>query len=318
MTDTLFEPHDSARLPHALASLPPGARVRLGAGRFVLAEPIVMANGIELTGEPGKTILDGQQAHGIIVVNGGDSYDVRGITFEHGVANWGGAISCGVRAKLTFDQCRFVDNRGSEDGGAVFLRSAVQTKIVRCTFESNAARRGGGALDVGNGADVLVDRCVFSGNEAKVGGAVFLSGTGALELRNCTLLNNRVEVAPGGAGLFVRGNRSDGPSAYVANCVFAGPDVIAGEPTTKYTVYFTHSIVPAGLFGQQGFQDAGANTSGAPELVQVAPGLWGLAPGSKGTRTAKTERIDAEATDMLGQSLVRDGIADPGALAYSD
>ena len=310
-----FEPHDAAKLVHALTTHPPGARVRLAPGRFVLPHPIMVASGVELVGEPGKTILDGDRGHPILVVNGGDSVSIRGITFEHGMGSWGGAISSGVKIRLFIDQCRFVDNRATEDGGAVFLRAAVETKIVRTTFEDNGALRGGGALDVGTGADVLVDRCVFRRNEAKVGAAVYLNGTGATELRNCTFVENTALLDPGGAGLFVRGAASNGPSAYVSNCVFAGRDVIAADPATKFDVYFAHCIVPPDLFVQAGFQSVKPNTHGAPELVRIAPGAWGLAPNSTGTRTADAARIEAGATDLLGRPIVQDGVADPGAFA---
>lgn len=230
---------------------------------------------------------------------------------------WGGAISSDAATRLFVDQCRFAGNRALEDGGAVFLRAAVDTQIVRCTFEGNAARRGGGGVEVGYGADLLVDRCIFHANEAKVGGAVFLNGTGALELRNCTFLDNRAGVDPGGGALFVQGAASSGPSVYVANSVFAGRDLIAGDPATKFDVYFAHSIVPPDLFAQRGFKSVKPNTLGVPELVPIAPGAWGLAPGSRGAGTADTARIEPGATDLLGTPLVRDGVADPGAFAFA-
>jgi hypothetical protein len=318
MTETFFGPHDVAQLVSRLSGLPAGARVRLGPGRFLLPEPIVLTNGIELVGEPGKTILDGQEMHTILAIDGEQQlFTLRGLTFANGVGTWGGAISSGAPNRLFLDQCRFTKNRASEDGGAVFLRAATGTRIVRCTFEMNAARRAGGALDVGHRADVLVDRCVFRANEAQVGGGVCLSGTGALELRNCTFLENRAIVEPGGGSFFVTGAASSGPSAYVSNTIFAGRDAIASDPSTQYKVFFTHSIVPPDLFQQRGFQDLHTNTLGTPDLVQLGEGAWGLAPGSNGARTADTGRIEEGATDLLGRPLVRDGVADPGALAYA-
>lgn len=315
MTEMRFEPQDVAKLVQALPTFPAGTRILLAPGRFLLPQAIMVSRSVELVGEPGKTVLDGQREHTILVVNGGDSVSIQGITFEYGLGTWGGAISSGVKVRLMIDRCRFVNNRATEDGGAVFLRAAIETKIVRSTFEENGALRGGGGLDVGNGVDVLVDRCVFRANEARVGAGVFLNGTGALELRNCTFVDNTAALDPGGAGLFVRGAASNGPSAYVSNCVFAGRDVIAADPATKFDVYFAHCIVPPDLFAQTGFQSVKPNTLGAPDLVQIAPGAWGLAPGSTGTRTADAARIEAGATDLLGKPLVQDGVADPGAFA---
>jgi predicted outer membrane repeat protein len=316
MAETSFEAHEAVELVRALTRLPDGSRVRLGPGRFAIDQPLVVSSGVELVGEPGQTVVVGNGEHMLALISeGGVTVAIRGITFENGSGTWGGAISAGVSVKLLVDQCRFTNNRAAEDGGAVFVRSAKDTRIVRCTFERNVARRGGGALDIGAGADVLVDRCVFHGNEAAVGGGVFLNGTGALELRNCTFVGNRATIHPGGAGLFVRGAASAGPSAYVSNCVFAGPDVIAADPAMKFHVYVAHCIVPAELFEQRGFTSVKPNTLGAPELVEIAPGAWGLAPGSKGVRTADAGRIEAGATDLLGKPLVRDGVADPGAFA---
>jgi len=219
--------------------------------------------------------------------------------------------------KLVIEDCRFKGNVAREDGGAIFLRAAQESRIVRYVFEGNRARRAGGALDVGIGADVTVDRCVFHGNEASVGGGVYLNGTGALELRNCTFVDNRASVSPGGAALFVTGAASSGPSAYVANSVFAGPDAIAGDPAMRFDVFVAHCIVPPELFAQRGFKSVKPNTLGAPQLVELAPGAWGLAPGSPGTSTADTSRIEPDASDLLGRPLVRAGVADPGAFATS-
>lgn len=316
MRESRFGPHETEQLVEALTTLPSGSIVRLAPGRFALTKTLSIANGVTIVGERGQTVLAGNGEVTLVMVGTkGERITLQGLTFDGGEGLWGGAITCGVAATLSIEDCRFVNNSAREDGGAIFLRRAQESRIVRCSFEGNRARRAGGALDVGNGSDVLVDRCVFSNNEAKVGGGVYLNSTAALELRSCTFVNNRATVSPGGAALFVTGAVSSGPSAYVSSSIFAGPDAIAGDPAMKLDVFVAHSILPPGLFEQRGFKSVKPNTLEEAKLVELGPGAWGLAPGAPGTGTADASRIEADARDAFGRPLVCNGVADPGAFA---
>jgi len=316
MTELHFEPNDVEPMMRALVGVPSGARVVLAAGRFKLPFPIVLSTGVELVGDPGRTILDGGGKHTIFMLNGIDQvFSLDGLILEGGRGQWGGAIFSGSRNRLRIDRCRFTRNRAHGDGGALFVRNAVESRITRTIFEKNAAKRGGGAFDIGHGADVLVDRCIFRANKATIGGAALLSGSGALELRNCTLVDNRASWKRGGGALFVDGARSSGPSAYVANSIFSGHEAIASDPSKQYQVFFVHSIVPADLFEQPRLENVKGNTVGTPRLERVGEFGWRLAPGAPGAGTANVDRIERAATDIFGQELVRDGVADPGALA---
>jgi hypothetical protein len=307
-------PDAAEALRTAIASSRADARIELGAGRFVLPSPIALERGITLVGKWGLTILDGQAQHGLLLLGGkGQTYRFENITLEKGASEWGGAVQSPNANEIVFDGCRFAENQSTKNGAAAYLE---QTKgsFSRCVFAHNKAG-GGGALALGRKCDVTIDRCVFTRNEADVGGALFLSDSAALVGKSITVVENKATRPKGGHALFVLGTTGYGPTAHFSNCIFADEGAFGADPTKKAKVYFTSSILPWSVLGQASFEQVGENTVGTPALIGVGPDLFALSPGARGAGTADATRIERGAVDLLGRPLVREGHADPGAIA---
>ena len=97
----------------------------------------------------------------------GGSVSMTGCLFQDNSAERGAArIGGGI-----FEQCQFVGNAATADGGAVHNDSAT-SQFVECAFENNSAGGLGGAIWNWFGGDVTIDNCSFAGNTAAVGGDI--------------------------------------------------------------------------------------------------------------------------------------------------
>ena len=118
------------------------------------------------------------------------------------------AIHGGEKNKMTFINCRFVENRGTVQNSALLVLGPNSTAFVRgCEFFDNAASNHGGGIQVGfspaslySGAVVEVIDTVFARNSAPLGGAaVFVLGGSQLTVRNCSMYDNVAIMNSGGA-----------------------------------------------------------------------------------------------------------------------
>jgi hypothetical protein len=315
MAEIKIDCPDVERVRSALAGAAVGATIALGSGRYVVRQPLVVERSVTLVGDPG-TVLDGEGQSPLFHFFGEEqSYALRGITMQGGLSDFGGAINAMNKNALRIEQCRFKGNHAVSFGGAVFLRQT--TGIIECcVFEANGADRGGGAIEMGNACRMRVDRTVFTHN-AKW--AVLLSDNAVLELYSSTFKDNaQFSKKPGGGALYLFGARSYGPTALVHNSIFGEPGSVATSTGKAFSFAARGSIVPEGLFKDPAYQDLGQNITGAPRLVEAAPGLWALAAGAPGRFTADVAKIPKDATDILGHPLVRGGRADPGAIARKE
>ncbi len=122
-----------------------------------------------------------------------------GCTITGGYANGpgeyaGGGLLC-LQASPTFGDCRFVDNRAADDGGAALITAHSHPWFESCTFENNLAGDDGGAIKNINSAPRFT-ACTFlanaSGfyNPAGDGGAVLNSGESTAEFHECQFMAN--------------------------------------------------------------------------------------------------------------------------------
>ncbi len=167
----------------------------------------------------------------------------------------GGAVSIdgGV-----VEDCVFLGNRASEDGGGLSAELEFAT-VRRCHFEGNAARNGGAVHDCDVEDSVLIrNMAAVTGSGGGVGGgaqggtlkrcliaenfcATDAGGAVSALIQNCTLVNNVGEAANAafrGAvvdSCIVWGNRSTVPGAAVTQVV--SPSIISslveGDPATQ-------------------------------------------------------------------------------------
>lgn len=175
---------------------------RTGEGAGTVLRGLVVRNGV-------ATPMAGQGFGGGAWLDG-TSPTFEGVTFEANAALFGGAVAIRGGAP-TFIDCRFIDNRASQQGGALFVEAGAVT-VQGGTLRSNRAAVGGntpgrgGALCVAAGGTANVTGATFDSNRAHLsgrGGAVAaLSGSVGTALVDSHFVYNTTSLFswPGMAG----------------------------------------------------------------------------------------------------------------------
>ncbi len=278
---------------------------------------LFVADSVSLVGEAGagETVLEPAQEGTLIKVYGGSGVTVKGLTLKGGRGEGGGAIEVFNDATLRVEDCVFEGNQADQfRGGGVYAFGETTVELCRCLFVNNRCERGG-ALAAGESAKLLVDRCLFCDNDATLGGALWVSDTAEATLRSSTFVSNRAAHPTGGEALFVTGERDIGPQVVMTNTLIAGKRAVVNNPERPGKVSLAHCLLPQDTLSAGGLTDDGDNLEVQAELVLLRAGLWCLRQGAAGAGMANLEQIPADALDLLGRPLVRDGAADPGALA---
>jgi Right handed beta helix region len=278
-THTVTSTADSGAgsLRSAIAAAVAGDEITFGGAAFTGPENTVT---IRLTSAP-LVITKAIAINGIANANGGNKVIVTGDADASGTATPGDFIAIAFGStipatltlhRLTFMQCsgsnggavtvdatpglglavsrcRFVGNRSTGAGGAVYAPSAAACSFVNCHFESNSAETGGavelsgstaasfttsdfignqtagsgnsvgGGLAARNIASLSLTGCRFSGNQAPAsGGAVYLSGT-SCSMEACLFDGNS---AGSGGGIYLLNIAVETLPVTLAHCTFSG------------------------------------------------------------------------------------------------
>lgn len=188
---------DFLDIASAIGAAAPGDWIEIWPGTY--PEPLVISKNLGLysTSGPGVTILDGQQSHRILWVTGSAVCSLAGLQFYHGSSNdgengQGGAIHVDSGSRLTVENCHFLDNFSSWDGGAVYTRqSGTQADFANCRFERNTASWNGGACGISLYSRGGFSDCTFLDNTTGMicGGVAGYYAT--LGISNCLFVRNR-------------------------------------------------------------------------------------------------------------------------------
>ncbi|MBI4951190.1 MAG: hypothetical protein HY908_04095 [Myxococcales bacterium] len=320
MTTLELRPEQTSELAAAIAATQPGAStlVVLAPGSYAL-ERSVVGGPLTLIGSAGaeRTVLRSRDGDDLFKIGGtGTAMLLRGLTLTGGVAQAGGALEVVNDAALVVEDCVLAGNQATVlRGGAVSVSHEAHLELVRCILRGNRAPRGG-AVSVADEAHALVDRCYFADNQAEVGGALVVHDSAIVLVKSSTFCANTAHKARGGGALFAMGSRSRGPEVRSVSSLYAGGlDAIGRLPDRPAELVFEHCLRPPGTLAALALGTAGDNLECVAELEQVAPGLFALRRGAPGSGTADVRALDPEARDLRKQPLVRDGRADPGALA---
>ncbi|MEO1791011.1 MAG: CHAT domain-containing protein [Cyanobacteria bacterium J06629_19] len=239
----------------AIGDVSGSRRLRLGAGDYGFTSIINIDTNVEIEGAGASntaltTLVGGTR---VFQVNAGVEADIRNVTITTaglGANEVGGGIT--NRGTLSIDSSHFVDNRATQNGGAIdsFFggatvisnsefrdnRSAVNgsggaihiggsagvNRISNTVFENNYSPNSGGAVNVGNARLIIDSNSRFTNNTARTGGALRASGGSLTELDTVTFGRNSSTELGGAA--FVGG----GGSATLSNSTFTNNESVSG------------------------------------------------------------------------------------------
>ena len=160
-------------------------------------------------------------ARGMIRVSNGGTLELSDSTFENNEGALGGAINFFKAGTSTIENTKFIGNKSTQHGGAVYItgitgeNSAIT--ISDSVFSGNTAAKQGGAMMVIGGTkvtnNVILDNVEFSNNVSNMpkagtanqsaGGALMVNGNEAagtqVTAKDVRFTGNKAETANGGA-----------------------------------------------------------------------------------------------------------------------
>jgi predicted outer membrane repeat protein len=298
-----------------LVATPEPKNIVLEPGEYVVG-PICPNSSITLTGkDPATTVLRSVGDRELMVIGEGAGVtNLRGLTFDSGRSDGGGAIMMTNEAHAMIEGCVFSNNSASAAGGAIFAELRSHLELSRCIFRDNESEQGG-AIALMSKAQVRIDRCLFFDNEGVLGGAVYVGDEANVDIISSSFFNNRSTHPKGGGAIFVTGMRRRGPTVGVHNALVVGTAPLVNNADRPGDVRVDHCLLPPLALAEAAMTDAGDNLQVQADLVDVGGGLWAIRTGASGSGGADVQAITKNALDVLGRPLVVDGKADPGALA---
>jgi predicted outer membrane repeat protein len=157
---------------------------------------------------------------GAITVDNLAQLTVTGGEFSRNTAVNGAAINNTGATVVQVTDTSFVDNTATEDGGAIYVYTALGNQIIDCSFRGNTAAGSGGAYwEFSNGS--FISGSTFRDNKATSGGALFFDDQGT-EIAGTEIHDNRatgdgggIEDESGGSPVYITaseitGNRAGG------------------------------------------------------------------------------------------------------------
>ena len=223
----------------------------------------------------------------------------------------GGGLWCA--GSPTVSRCRFLGNRTSNHGGAVYIEQGGPT-FANCEFTGNEA-----SLETGGGGGVWIEQsaaptflnCLFAGNTARNVGAL-RTGPSATAVIHCAISENRALEDVGGVRVGIAG-------ATLAGCVIWGNTDAGGATQAAQLrslaatpdLSINYSCVQGwdGTFGGVG------NIGDDPRFVDPNQGDFHLAADSPCIDAGDPQGVVAPGgeADLDGQYRVWNGRADMGA-----
>ncbi len=183
------------------------------------------------------TVLDGWNLNDSVVkcISGeGPSTVLDGFTITGGTGNEdlysknetvGGGLLC-LHSSPTIQNCIFVDNSSTYQGGAIFNGDRCNTVVQNCKIRANSSERGGGLYN-SRGLPIIRDTEI-SDNVAKYGGGGMYNFGSNVKLISCKIKHNRAQFNGGGVydydsnGSVVDCVFTDNIAMYTGNAMYRG------------------------------------------------------------------------------------------------
>jgi len=257
---------------------------------------------------PGTAGRGDNSHHVLSATDTGSSGTIDGFTISGGYANVGGTgldsdkgaglIVLGGATPAIIN-CRFVNNRTTFGGGAVYIRQSSPT-LTDCTLVANNGGTYGGACDMANLCNPVWTRCTIEGNTAGRAGGVEVYGGSQPVFSNCLFINNTstatgASAPKGGGALYIQQS-----TVTVRSCTISGnTSAVSGGGLLNVNgdVRVANSILwnnrgPASATTDQQLVGAGYTV-----LYSVVQGGY-----PSGTAVHTTEPLFASATDFRLQA----------------
>jgi hypothetical protein len=179
--------------------------------------------------------------NGAITVDNLAQLIVTGGTFSGNTAANGAAINNTAATVVQVNGASFIDNTATEDGGAMYVFTALGDQITDCRFLGNTAADSGGAYwEFSNGT--TISGSTFGANKAATGGALYLDDQFS-QITKTVVYGNAATGSGGGifdspggtpvpiSGSMLLGNHAGGAGGGIDEESYGEP-----EPMTNTTV----------------------------------------------------------------------------------
>jgi Clostripain family/Dockerin type I domain/Cohesin domain len=260
----------------------------------IFTETITLDKDITLHGADAEaTIIDGNQANTVIVVNEGATVTIVGVTIRNGNGTSGGGLRS--LGQTTVKESIITENQttGSVGGGGIYAAGLNLTLISSIVSGNTSSNNGGGILNFA--ALTLIDSTIHNNTAFLFGGGIDNGGT--LSLINSTISNNRASYA-GGIRNATTTQISGSTIAY-NSATNVGSGVL-----TNGSVQIKNSIVAQNATPQRVFQDCfGTLSSAGYNLLGVQADCQGV---SNGVNNDRAGTLENPLNPLLG-SLQRNG-----------
>jgi len=213
-------------------------------------------------------------------------------------------------ASVKFTNCTFEGNSGSL-GGAICDMMGAQ--LLNCRFSNNTALTKGGAYYVYSNRESKMVNTIFDNNTAKLGGAMYNKGN--ITMINCDVVDN--QAVEEGGGMYNETRYSK-----ISNSVFWGnvadnvPNQIMG--TSK----FNYCAIQGGFENGTNIIDLALDNDGDgdnekyPRFINPDAGNYGLNQYSVCVDAGDKTITGVTGPDLLGNQRVMNGQIDLGAIEY--
>jgi len=218
-----------------------GGTIQLAYGQLTVNSPVTIAGlGVD------ALTIDAQGNSRVIVVTGGVTATISGVTITGGNTVDGGGVYAG--GDLTLDSVRIKGNRASSSGGGLYVSDSGHAKLVDTSIENNRAVYGSGIYGyLSAGEHLILERSTVSDNgiagECFAGGGLYVWSASSGAPSVVTILNSTIS---GNAASFSGGIRLSGNvqgSVVNSTVAFNRGNEAGGLQYTGATVTVHNSIV---------------------------------------------------------------------------
>lgn len=201
--------------------------------KIIVHEGIYKENNLNITKSleihgQGNVVIDAENKNRIFTINTNktDTVVLSGITFINGNSKqMAGAIYV-LKAQTTIDDCRFINNTATTEGGAIFWNGEYGI-LSNCLIENNHARDGSGvkwgesdtSISLGDANYGNIINCTFKNNhlmqdeDACIGLTIY---SNVMNIINSTFTDHKTDFNSSFEVLYINGD-----SATVTGCLFA-------------------------------------------------------------------------------------------------